>query len=290
MRPTVSWNIVGGCNYRCSYCVQKHAPGLGTPSDDELDAALATMDRLPGRWEFKISGGEPFLLKRLPEVAHRLAAKGHLVSVLTNLSAPLRTLLELVDRAGPSLRTFSCSLHREETTEDDFLEKALAVKRALEPLPKATFVVNSVVVPGTVDVVGESRRRFEALGVKFYPQLMRKDGKAVDYDADDTRRLEAHFDDLVGPGQMNRGYRLTGRLCHAGAKYFIIHPRGDAFSCYPGKRVGDGHLGNVFDGTLTLRDGPAPCPYDVCPCTVPQNRGIIEGFGANGEVAPREAD
>lgn len=290
MRPTVSWNIVGGCNYRCTYCVQKHAPGLGTPSDVELDAALATMDRLPGRWEFKISGGEPFLLKRLPEVAHRLAAKGHLVSVLTNLSAPVRTLLEFVDRAGASLRTFSCSLHREETTEDEFLEKALAVKRALEPFPKASFVVNSVVVPGTVDVVGTSRRRFEALGVKFYPQLMRKDGKAVDYDDDDARRLEEHFDDLVGPGQMNRGYRLTGRLCHAGSKYFIIHPRGDAFSCYPGKRVGDGHLGNVFAGTLTLRDGPAPCPYEVCPCTVPQNRGIIEGFGANGEVAPREAD
>lgn len=290
VRPTVSWNIVGGCNYRCSYCVQKHAPGLGTPTDVELDAALTTLDSLEGRWEFKISGGEPFLLKRLPEVAARLASKGHLVSVLTNLSAPLRTLMEFIDRAGASLRTFSCSLHREETTEDEFLEKALAVKRALEALPKATFVVNSVVVPGTVDVVGESRRRFEALGVKFYPQLMRKDGKAVTYDEADERRLEEHFDDLVGPGQMNRGFVLTGKLCHAGSKYFIIHPRGDAFSCYPGKRFKDGHLGNVFDGTLKRWAGPRPCPYEVCPCTVPQNRGIIEGFGANGEVAPREAD
>ncbi|MDP3233082.1 MAG: radical SAM protein [Myxococcales bacterium] len=290
MRATVSWNIVGGCNYRCTYCVQKHAPGLGTPSDEELEGALTTLERLPGRWEFKISGGEPFLLKRLPEVASRLAAKGHLVSVLTNLSAPVRVLVDFIECAGASLRTFSCSLHREETTEDEFLEKALAVKAALAPLPKATFVVNSVVVPGTVDVVGESRRRFEALGVKFYPQLMRQDGKAVTYDAADEARLQEHFDDLVGPGQMNRGYKLTGKLCHAGSKYFIIHPRGDAFSCYPGKRFGDGHLGNVFRGTLALREGPAPCPYEVCPCTVPQNRGIIEGFGAGGEVAPREAD
>lgn len=290
MRATVSWNIVGGCNYRCTYCVQKHAPGLGTPSDEELEGALTTLERLPGRWEFKISGGEPFLLKRLPEVASRLAAKGHLVSVLTNLSAPVRVLIDFIESAGASLRTFSCSLHREETTEDEFLEKALAVKAALAPLPKATFVVNSVVVPGTVDVVGDSRRRFEALGVKFYPQLMRQDGKAVTYDAADEARIQEHFDDLVGPGQMNRGYKLTGKLCHAGSKYFIIHPRGDAFSCYPGKRFGDGHLGNVFRGTLALREGPAPCPYEVCPCTVPQNRGIIEGFGAGGEVAPREAD
>ncbi len=290
MRPTVSWNIVGGCNYRCTYCVQKHAPGLGAPSDEELEAALTTLEGLEGRWEFKISGGEPFLLKRLPEVAQRLATKGHLVSVLTNLSAPVRVLADFIASAGPALRTFSCSLHREETTEEEFLEKALEVTRLLKPWPKATFVVNSVVVPGTVDVVGASRKRFEEQGVKFYPQLMRLNGQAVTYDEADQARLEQHFDDLTGPGQMNRGFRLKGRLCHAGSKYFIIHPRGDVFSCYPGKRQGDGHLGNVFTGPLRLRAGPAPCPYEVCPCTVPQNRGIIEGFGARGEQAPREVD
>lgn len=288
MRQTVSWNIVGGCNYRCTYCVQKHMPGLGAPSDTELDAALETVTRLEGSWEFKISGGEPFLLKRLPEVAERLSAAGHLVSVLTNLSASVRVLTEFIARAGAQLRTFSCSLHREEVDEAEFLSKASAVKAALEPFPKATFVVNSVVVPGTVQTVGESRRRFEAAGLKFYPQLMRKDGRAVTYDDADQQRIAEHFDDLVGPGQMNRGFSLKGRLCHAGSRYFIIHPRGDAFTCYPGKRFGDGHLGNVFDGTLKLRHGPSRCPYDVCPCTVPQNRGIIEGFGAKGALVEQE--
>lgn len=284
-RPTVSWNIVGGCNYRCSYCVQKHAPGLGAPSDAELDAALACLEALDGSWEFKISGGEPFLLKRLPEVARRLAAKGHKVSVLTNLSAPLRVLFDFIDVAGEQLRTFSCSLHREETTEPEFLEKASAVKARLAAWPKATFVVNSVVVPGTVDVVAKSRARFEAAGLKFYPQLMRRDGKAVTYDEAEQRLLEEAFDDLDGPGQMNRGYALKGRLCHAGSKYFIIHPRGDVFACYPGKRFNDARLGNLFDGTLKLWTAPRPCPYEVCPCTVPQNRGIIEDFvGASSTV------
>ncbi len=280
MRATVSWNIVGGCNYRCSYCVQKHAPGLGAPSDEELEAALTTLERLEGRWEFKISGGEPFLLKRLPEVARRLAARGHLVSVLTNLSAPTRVLFEFIDAAGAQLRTFSCSLHREETTEPEFLEKAQAIKARLGALPRATFVVNSVIVPGQVETVAASRARFEAAGLKFYPQVMRQDGKAVTYEPAEEALLHEAFDDLVGPGQMNRGYALKGRLCHAGAKYFIIHPRGDAFACYPGKRAREGHLGNVFAGTLTLREGPQPCPYEVCPCTVPQNRGLIEGFGS----------
>lgn len=281
MRATVSWNIVGGCNYRCTYCVQKHAPGLGTPSDEELEAALNALTTLPGSWEFKISGGEPFLLKRLPEVARQLSSAGHKVSILTNLSAPLRVLHEFIEAAGEHLRTFSCSLHREETTEAEFLEKASAVKAALTPLPRATFVVNSVVVPGQVEVVADSRARFEAAGLKFYPQLMRKDGKAVTYDAHDAAVIEEAFDDLVGPGQMNRGYSLKGRTCHAGSKYFIIHPRGDAFACYPGKRFGDAHLGNVFGGTLKLWSAPRACPYEVCPCTVPQNRGLIEGFGGN---------
>jgi hypothetical protein len=140
-------------------------------------------------------------------------------------------------------------------------------------------VVNSVVVPGQVPEVSASRERFEDAGIKFYPQLMRVNGQPAKYGLMDRWRIDRAFGDMVSPSQMNRGFQLKGRLCHAGSKYFIIHPKGDAFSCYPGKRFGDGHLGNVFDGTLRLWDAPAPCRYDVCPCTVPQNRGIIEGFG-----------
>lgn len=278
-RPTVSWNIVGGCNYRCTYCVQKHMPGIGGPTDEQLEAALTTLTALPGSWEFKISGGEPFLLKRLPEVARRLGAAGHKVSLLTNLSAPVRVLAAFIEAAGEQLRTFSCSLHREEVEEAEFFEKARAVKELLARWPRATFVVNSVVVPGQVSDVADSRERFEAADIKFYPQLMRVNGKPAEYGWVDRWRIDRAFGDMVSPSQMNRGYQLTGRLCHAGSKYFIIHPKGDAFSCYPGKRFGDGHLGNVFDGTLKLWDAPRPCHYEVCPCTVPQNRGIIEGFG-----------
>jgi MoaA/NifB/PqqE/SkfB family radical SAM enzyme len=289
VRPTVSWNIVGGCNYRCTCCVQKHAPGIGGPDDAQLERALETLTALPGSWEFKISSGEPFLLKRLPEVARRLAAAGHTVSALTNLSAPLRMLEAFIASAGAQLLTFSCSLHREEVEEAAFFEKARAVKAALAAWPKATFVVNSVGVPGQVQEVAASRARFEAADLKFYPQLMRRDGQPVDYGDDDARAITEAFDDLEGPGAMNRGSALRGYRCHAGSRYFIIHPAGDAFSCSPAKRGGEGHLGNVFDGTLALWTAPRPCPYAVCPCTVPQNRGIIEGFGRTGPQA-LEAD
>lgn len=275
MRPVINWNIVGGCNYRCSYCVQKHQSGLGGPGDAQLDAGLQCLAALPGSFEVKISGGEPFLLKRLPEVAARLAASGHRVSLLTNLSVPLEIVQRFVAAAGGALRTFSCSLHREEVGEDEFLAKAIAVRALLAPLPKATFVVNSVVVPGRIGALGETRRRFEAAGIKFYPQLMRADGEPARYGWFDRRRLAQHFGDLTQPGEINRGFSHTGRLCHAGHRYFIVTPKGDAYTCYPGKRYGDGYLGNIFDGSFVLRDGPQPCPYAVCPCTVPQNRGIV---------------
>ncbi len=136
LRPVVNWNIVGGCNYRCSYCVQKHANGVGGPDDARLDAGLDTLCALPGSWEIKISGGEPFLLKRLPEVAARLAAAGHKVSILTNLSPSLAVIERFVNAAGERLRTFSCSLHIEQVSVEEFLAKAMADPLSPAPLPR----------------------------------------------------------------------------------------------------------------------------------------------------------
>lgn len=276
LRPVVNWNIVGGCNYRCTYCVQKPPQGLGGPTDVQLDRALETLAALPGTWEIKLSGGEPFLLPRLPEVARLLARAGHRVSILTNLSPEIGTIAAFVEAAGDALRTFSCSLHREQVEEGSFLDKARIVKELLGAHPKATFVVNSVLVPGRIAEAAASRTRFEAVGIKFYPQWMRVQGQPADYSLEDLRRLEAAFGDLRTSAGMNRGYGFKGHPCHAGSRYFIVHPKGDAFACYPAKRHGEGRLGNLFDGTFRLQDGPAPCPYDVCPCTVPQNRGIVE--------------
>lgn len=277
MRPVVNWNIVGGCNYRCSYCVQKHAAGVGGPDDAALARGVATLAALPGVWEFKLSGGEPFLLKRLPEVAARLSGAGHRVSILTNLAAPDAVIENFIAAAGDGLRTFSCSLHLEETTVDAFLAKAVRIRDALAARPKASFVVNHVVQPGKIAEALALRRRFEVERIKFYPQLMRIDGRPARYGLLDRWRLARAFADLAGPAAMNRGYSHLGRPCAAGYRYFIVHPKGDAYACYPAKRHGEGFLGNIYDGTLALAEGLRPCPYAVCPCTVPQNRGIVTG-------------
>lgn len=275
LRPVVNWNIVGGCNYRCSYCVQKHADGVGGPTQQQLATGLETLCALPGQWEFKISGGEPFLLKSLPHVAQTLAGAGHTVSLLTNLSAPMAVIGRFIAAAGEKLRTFSCSLHPEETSAADFLAKALAVRALLADLPKASFVVNYVVQPGHIAQAAALRRQFEAAGLKFYPQIMRINGVPASYGLIDRWRLHRAFADLHGPANINRGYSHRGKPCHAGHRYFIIHPRGDAYTCYPGKREGSGYLGNIYEGSLRLNSGPLPCTHELCPCTVPQNRGVL---------------
>jgi len=276
-RPVVNWNIVGGCNYRCSYCVQKHAEGVGGPDDESLERGLDVLCALPGVWEFKLSGGEPFLLKRLPEVAARLVSAGHRVSLLTNLSVPLPVIERFMAAAGHGLRTFSCSLHLEETSPQDFLAKAVAAKQLLSALPKASFVVNHVVQPGRVSQAAALRCEFEAADMKFYPQLMRINGRPAPYGLIDRWKLDRAFADLAGPGSMNRGYSHQGKSCHAGFRYFILHPKGDAYACYPAKRHGENYLGNIYQASFRLNDAPQLCPYAICPCTVPQNRGIVVG-------------
>jgi MoaA/NifB/PqqE/SkfB family radical SAM enzyme len=276
VRPCASWNIVGLCNYRCSYCVQKPETRKGVPTAAEVEIFLHTWEALPGSWELKISGGEPFLLPGLPRVAERLRARGHTVSVLTNLSDSRERIADFIEAAGPSLRTFSTSLHREMISEDEFLEKVVWVRRRLDAWPRATMVVNSVLVPEQLDRLMETKAKYQAAGVKWYPQMMRVNGRNYHYTDAEWRKVRELVGHAATPREVNMGYSFRGKPCWAGAKYFIVTHRGNAYSCYPGKRYGDGYLGNVLKGTFRLWEGRRPCPYDVCPCTVPQNRFIVD--------------
>jgi hypothetical protein len=100
---------------------------------------------------------------------------------------------------------------------------------------------------------------------------------------------------LVGrdptPRTANVAPSYRGRRCWAGVDYFVLTQTGDAWRCRTARRHDEAFLGNVHQGTLRLWEGPSPCPYSMCPCTVPANRGMIEGVsasGASGESAPAE--
>ena len=69
---------------------------------------------------------------------------------------------------------------------------------------------------------------------------------------------------------------FTGRACWAGARYFIVDHRGEAYRCYPARRQRQEYLGNLLDAGFALGSEADACLYDYCNCTVPQQRGMVD--------------
>ena len=73
-------SVIETCNYRCPYCMPEGLTPDETPLDrasrldfDEIETAVRAFARL-GVSKLRLTGGEPLLRKRLPELVARLAA------------------------------------------------------------------------------------------------------------------------------------------------------------------------------------------------------------------------
>jgi hypothetical protein len=103
------------------------------------------------------------------------------------------------------------------------------------------------------------------------------------YEHSDSVELEKLTGKNPSSREANIAPSYRGRLCWTGVEYFTLDQNGDAWSCRTARRFRHGFLGNVLDGTFQLLSEPRPCAYDICPCTVPANRGMIEGVGRSTE-------
>jgi hypothetical protein len=137
------------------------------------------------------------------------------------------------------------------------------------------LVVNQVVFPDRHAEALRCRAIVEAAGLRWFPQLYKVGGGVAAWP--DEAALRAVIGDAPGPREANTAPSYLGRRCWAGAAYFTVDKDGTAWSCRTAKRHGEGRLGNIYADDVVLREGPAPCPWEICPCTVPANRGIIEG-------------
>lgn len=276
--PTVEWQVAGACNYDCTYCIQSARYRRGRPVAEQLDAAIESFASLPGVWEIKCSGGEAFahrlfMAQVVPGLMQRTP---HRISVLTNFSASNAELMRFAHLTRGRLSVFSASLHLEFVDAQAFADKAAWFQDMLNV--EARLVVNQVVLPGRLEEAARCRDLFEARGVRWFPQLFKQKGWVVDYPGEEDA-LRALTGEAPGPREANTAPSYRGRMCWAGVDYFTVDKEGRAWSCRTAKRGGDGLLGNVFEGRLSRWPQPSPCPYDVCPCTVPANRGMIEGVG-----------
>ena len=279
VQPTIEWQVAGACNYDCTYCIQSRRYRRGRPERESLVRALRFFRDLPGTWELKCSGGEAFAHPLFMElvVPGLVAHTPHRLSVLTNFSADHATLQRFAGLTRGRLHVFSASLHLEHTSPEAFAEKAAWFVDQLEL--DSRFVVNQVVLPGREAEAARCRDLLAEHGLSWFPQLLKVKGRVVDYPDEDV--LRALIGEGPGPREANLAPSYQGRACWAGAAYFIVDKDGGAWSCRTAKRTADGYLGNVFTGEVSLSAGPRACAWDVCPCTVPANRGMIAGIGAS---------
>ena len=286
--PTVEWQVNGHCNYDCPYCIQSKASRVGFPSDETIRGIVAAFAKLPASWEIKMSGGEPFAFKGfINSVIPQLVEKtGHKLSVLTNFSAPVSVLRKFCELTGERLRITSASLHPDTISIDEFLPKAIQYRDFREQLnPNSSFVINCVLVPGRVRDQVEFQKRIEEEGFRYFPQLMKIKGGVFPYEPAEVELIEEQTGGSHDPHAVNRSPSYQGLHCEAGAWYFTVDQTGQAYTCRTGKRflhVDDrADMGNLVDGTFSLRSKGGRCPYTICPCTVPANRGVVripEGF------------
>ncbi len=265
------------CNYRCGYCTQRHVEDRSQAARD-LPAFLAAFADLPGDWEIKLSGGEPFAHPHFLQAVEGLARAGLRVSVVTNLSAPWERLERFAELTAARPGLLSASLHLGQVEPAHFRDKLAWFGSLFAGSVHATCVATRAVLP----MLPELRDAFEAQGLLLEIQPEKQDREVIDYTPAEREAL------LAMGGHNATGHiapDLSGRPCWAAARYLIVDHRGDAWPCYPSRRFRTDFLGNLLDGSFRLRLQPRPCPHGYCNCTVPQQRGMVDTRSAPCSLA-----
>lgn len=275
MQPLIEWQVCGDCNYHCSYCIQSAKNRHGCPDRQATQQMVDFFCGLTGCWEIKMSGGEPFAHPGFLDVivTGLIERSGHLVSLLTNLSADKDVLDQFAGLTMKRLGIVSASLHLESTTVEEFLEKALFLRSRMDPAGR--LVVNAVLVPGQLSVIEQAAREIRAAGLKFFPQLMKTKTGVVAYQPEEVEIIDRITGDKPTPRDANMVPSYKGMSCLAGCSYFVVSQEGDVWSCRSARRQKEGQLGNILRGDVQLRKTGVFCSYDLCPCTTPANRGMI---------------
>ncbi|HMV68422.1 MAG TPA: radical SAM protein [Myxococcota bacterium] len=267
LEGVVSWNMNTTCNYRCSYCTQRFVDDRKQWARD-LPAFVRAFLALPGDWEIKLSGGEPFQHPGFLELVRALASGGRRVAVVTNLSASDEALRAYVEATSARPGVLSASLHLEYADPDRFLERLAAVAAVHRGPVVATCVATRATLPRLPALV----ERFRASGLTLRIQPEKQDRDVIAYTAEERAQL-LELGGHNGTGLVEPSF--LGRWCWAGSRYLIVDHRGEAWRCYPARRYRKERLGNLLDGTFRLRAEPARCAYRYCNCTVPPQRGMV---------------
>lgn len=161
-------SVTDRCDLRCSYCIPKGFKGFEEPehwlSFEEISRVVAAFARL-GTRRFRLTGGEPLLRRKLPELAARLSALPGVddLSLSTN-ATQLAQHAHALHQAGVARLNVSLDSLRGDCvrniTGSDSLPKVLAGLHAARDAGFTRIKINMVPIAGVNDTDIEAMAAF----------------------------------------------------------------------------------------------------------------------------------
>ncbi|MDD2753143.1 MAG: radical SAM protein [Candidatus Portnoybacteria bacterium] len=280
----INWVITDTCNYRCPYCFAsvKKEPSSVSP----LAIVEGLKNKLKGKWDVTILGGEPFFHDDFLEAIKGLTKlkQLHRISIYTNFSAKSDKIVKFLKITKGRLFLVFASLHLDYVKSDAFLSKVSEIEKSF-PGFKKNLLVTSVGIVDKLPYLEKIKKKFFEAGVQLIIwAYQRPDRTFFQYSARQKKILKQlnqnynlpRFNDFAAACS-NQGIdkpsaSFKGRKCSAGFWSFFMLPNGAAYSCVMACRAKKGYLGNLLKGDFELRKTFSQCLYEECSCSLSVDR------------------
>ena len=226
------WDIVGRCNFRCSYCLSNSQTSHEALKPVDVNKVRSVLDATGRIYEINLVGGEPTLIPNFMEICRELT-RNHYLFLSTNLS--LASVFEQVVRdIDPAHITgIDASFHVEErerkSSFEQFAETFCMLRDAGFPI-----TANYVAHPRLMDRIEADFRRMKELGVelKATPFIGHWNGIAYPEGYSNAQR-RVLFDREVHAGKWEASVEngIKDQYCNAGYNVFWVARDGTICKC-----------------------------------------------------------
>ncbi len=255
---SVCWSPLVRCNLACPYCLDDKAVSELARSDRHRIAHVLAESAILG---VDISGGEPLLLRELPDLIDILVAGGSAVSVTTNgthLARRAEALASRVDAVRVSLDGPDAERHDHWRGTGSFERAVAGIRAAVAhgiPTQIQTVLLRST-ARASVRPMIELAAALGAHGVTFLQMLPIGEGAAL---ADAEQLTDDEATDLLGELSITPAVPVRLRTREAAGGFTVIRADGQVWRNQPGSHVISSlrPLLRVNDLALTARDGSA---------------------------------
>lgn len=254
------------CNFNCWWCSCSQCTSRKKVKPLNQEALLNFFEKCNMPCRIVFTGGEPFLVPNLKEIAIKIIEK-HKLTINSNLSAScISSFLKGLTKSPQDL-LFNVSAHIKEMnrtkTEDLFIENMKTLINSSIP-----FYVSIILDPALpMETLNKHKKRIESeTGIVVSYKPVYGCYKGLNYPESYTKTqnsLFTHIHHQVKPITLNP----KGCVCTAGFNTMCINDNGDLFQCLNDLTRDENSMGNIENGCLP-RDHLIRCPYETCNCPI----------------------